>query len=40
MQIKLLIVDDDLEVITVLSKTFTTMLQGILFLLPLQLMLV
>lgn len=32
MQIKLLIVDDDLEIINTLSKTFTTMLQGYLVL--------
>jgi response regulator RpfG family c-di-GMP phosphodiesterase len=32
MQIKLLIVDDDLEVVTMIGKTFTTMLQGYLVL--------
>lgn len=32
MQIKLLIVDDDLEIINTLSKTFTTILQGYLVL--------
>jgi len=32
MQIKILIVDDDLKIVTMLSKTFTTMLQGYLVL--------
>jgi len=32
MQIKILIVDDDLKIVTMLSKTFTTMLEGYLVL--------